>query len=130
MLMAVMQLGHVWVIVGQWQMPMRVCMRFLCDDLRLMFVLVVFSMRVHVIVLHLFMDMQMAMMGPQQESHTHRHGRAGGQLGRSPLLTENRHSGHGADEGRGRKISCFVGGSYQAESLHVQHETQTITEQP
>ena len=26
MLMAVMQLRHVWVIMGQWQMPMHVCM--------------------------------------------------------------------------------------------------------
>lgn len=130
MLMAVMQLGHVWVIMRQWQMPVRVCMRFLCDDLLLMLVLVVLTMHVRVIVLHLFMDMKMAMMGSQQECHTHRHGRAGGQLGRSPLLTDNRHSGHGADEGRGRKVSCFAGGSDQAESLHVQHETQAITEQP
>ena len=73
MLMAVMQLGHVWVIMRQWQMPVRVCMRFLCDDLLLMLVLVVLTMHVRVIVLHLFMDMKMAMMGSQQECHTHRH---------------------------------------------------------
>ena len=62
MVMTVMQFGEVRVIMGKWQVSMRVRMRFLDDRLSIVRVIVMPFVPMNVVVYYLLMRMGMRVM--------------------------------------------------------------------
>ena len=72
MLMAMMELGYVWMIVHQRHMSVQMCVRFLGEP-TLMFMLVVATMLMPMVMCDFLMDVEVVMMFPKQEHDPNRH---------------------------------------------------------
>jgi len=66
MLMAMMELGYMWMIVHQRHMSVQMCVRFLGEP-ALMFMLVVATMLMPMVMCDFLMDVEVVMMFPKQE---------------------------------------------------------------
>ena len=108
MLMAMMELGDMRMVMHERDVVMPVRMRFLDRALPVMLVRMVVGMPMRMVMLHLLMEVEMAVMGSQEEHKAHYHDGGGQDLVDSPALAKKGHSPDGTDKGRGRKECRFA----------------------
>ena len=70
--MAMMKLGHMWMIVHQRHMSMQVCMRFLSET-GIMFMLVMAPVHMSMVMCDLLMKVEVVMMFPQEDNDSNAH---------------------------------------------------------
>lgn len=128
MLMAVMELRDVGMVMHQRQVAVQVSMRLLDPLCLFMLMIVVVGVHMCMVMFHVLMQVEMAVMGSDKEDDAHSHDHSRHHLAGSPALTENGDSGQGADKGGGRKESGLASGAMQTKSLHIQHQTHAIAE--